>query len=90
MNLNLFQFQKRSPCGSNAVVGKDVLKFLLILLLLFSASCATFVTKPLKLAVDLTFKPAKIITDATVDLVEKPVRKVVEIAKPRNPLKAFR
>ncbi|MDE0576258.1 MAG: hypothetical protein OSB39_04890 [Opitutales bacterium] len=47
-------------------------------------------TKPLKLAVDLTFKPVKIITDATVDLVEKPVRKVVEIAKPKNPLKAFR
>jgi hypothetical protein len=48
------------------------------------------VTKPLKLAVDLTFKPVKIITDATIDLVEKPVRKVVKIAKPKNPLKAFR
>ena len=44
----------------------------------------------MKLAVDLTLKPVKIITDETVDLVEKPVRKVVEIAKPKNPLKAFR
>lgn len=79
-----------SPCVSKVVVGKIVLRFLLILLLLFPASCATFVTKPVKLAVDLTLKPVKIITDATVDLVEKPVRKVVEIAKPKNPLKAFR
>jgi hypothetical protein len=55
-------------------VGKDVLRFLLILLLLFSASCARFVTKLMKLAVDLTLKPVKIITDETVDLVEKPVR----------------
>ena len=65
------------------------MRFLLILLLLFSASCARFVTKLMKLAVDLTLKPVKIITDETVDLVEKPVRKVVEIAKPKNPLKAF-
>ena len=71
-------------------MGKDVLRFLLILLLLFSASCARFVTKLMKLAVDLTLKPVKIIMDETVDLVEKPVRKVVEIAKPKNPLKAFR
>jgi hypothetical protein len=48
------------------------------------------VTKPVKLAVDLTLKPVKIITDATIDLVEKPVCKVVEIAKPKNPLTAFR
>ena len=71
-------------------MGKEVLRFLLILLLIFSTSCATFVTKPVKLAVDLTLKPVKIITDATVDVVEKPVRKAVEIAKPKNPLKAFR
>ena len=47
-------------------------------------------TKPVKLAVDLTLKPVRIITDATIDLVEKPVRKVVEIVKPKNPIKAFR
>ena len=71
-------------------MGKNVFRFHLILLFLFSASCAKFVTKPVKLAVDLTLKPVKIITDATVDLLEKPVRKVVEITKPKNPLKAFR
>jgi hypothetical protein len=48
------------------------------------------VTKPVKFTVDLTLKPLKVITDATVDLVEKPVRKVVEFAKPKNPLKAVR
>ncbi|MBU62328.1 MAG: hypothetical protein CMI26_07485 [Opitutae bacterium] len=61
----------------------------MLLLFLPSVSCTKFVTKPVKFTVDLTLKPLKVITDATVDLVEKPVRKVVEFAKPKNPLKAF-
>ncbi len=39
------------------------------------------VTKPVKAAVDMTVKPVKIVTDAAVDVVEKPVRKAASVVR---------
>ena len=44
------------------------------------------VTKPVKLATDLSLKPLKIVTDETIDIVEKPAKKAVQWVKPKNPL----
>ena len=49
-------------------VGKDVLCVLVLAGVLFFAGCAKMVTKPVKIVVGITLKPAKIVTDATVDL----------------------
>ena len=59
---------------------------LLAALLVIMSSCASMVTKPVKLATGLTFKPIKIVTDATIDIVEKPAKKAVQWVKPKNPL----
>ena len=66
-------------------VGKDVLCVLVLAGVLFFAGCAKMVTKPVKIVVGITLKPAKIVTDATVDLLEKPVRKVVDVARSAKP-----
>ena len=58
---------------------------LLAALLVMMSSCASIVTKPVKLVTDLTLKPVKIVTDATIDVVEKPAKKAIQWAKPKNP-----
>ncbi|SVD59032.1 uncharacterized protein METZ01_LOCUS411886 [marine metagenome] len=66
-------------------VGKDVLCVLVLAGMLFFVGCAKMVTTPVKVVVGMTLKPAKIVTDATVDLLEKPVRKAVDVARSAKP-----
>ena len=66
-------------------VGKDVLRGLVLAGMLFFVGCAKMVTTPVKAVVGMTLKPAKIVTDATVDLIEKPVRKAVDMVRSAKP-----
>ena len=58
---------------------------LTVALLVMMTSCASMVTKPVKLATGLTLKPLKIVTNATIDIVEKPAKKAVQWVKPTIP-----
>ena len=72
------------------VVGKDVLRILVFAGGLQLSGCTKIVTTPVKAVVAVTLKPAKIVTDATVDLIEKPVRKAVDVAGSAKSAKFFR
>jgi len=43
------------------------------------------ITKPVKSATDLTLKPVKIVSDATIDVLEKPAKKAIQWVKPKKP-----
>lgn len=66
-------------------MGKDVLRVLVLAGMFAFVGCTKMVTTPVKAVVDMTLKPAKIVTDATVDLIEKPVRKTVNMARSAKP-----
>ena len=68
-------------------MGKFLLRLALAVVLVTGVSCAKIVTVPVQTAVNLTLKPAKIITDAAVDLVEKPVRTAISVVKPQSLVK---
>ena len=70
---------------TNPKIVKMGIKMLFIAMLMMLASCASIVTKPVKLVTDLTLKPVKIVTDATIDVLEKPAKKAIQWAKPKNP-----
>jgi hypothetical protein len=50
---------------------------------MFINSCGV-ITKPVKLASDLTFKPVKVSSDATIDVLEKPAKKAIQWVKPKK------
>ena len=52
--------------------------------LMFISSCGV-ITKPVKLASDLTFKPVKVSSDATIDVLEKPAKKAIQWVTPKKP-----
>jgi hypothetical protein len=52
--------------------------------LMFINSCGV-ITKPVKLASDLTFKPVKVSSDATIDVLEKPAKKAIQWLTPKKP-----
>ena len=52
--------------------------------LMFISSCGV-ITKPVKLASDLTFKTVKVVSDATIDVLEKPAKKAIQWVTPQKP-----
>ena len=63
------------------IAGKEVF---LLGTLMFISSCGV-ITKPVKLASDLTFKTVKVVSDATIDVLEKPAKKAIQWVKPKKP-----
>jgi hypothetical protein len=51
--------------------------------LLFVSSCG-IITKPVKLATELSLKPVKVVSDATIDVLEKPAKKAIQWVKPKK------
>jgi hypothetical protein len=51
--------------------------------LLLVSSCGV-ITKPVKLATELSLKPVKVVSDATIDVLEKPAKKAIQWVKPKN------
>ena len=52
--------------------------------LLLVSSCGV-ITKPVKLATELSLKPIKVVSDATIDVLEKPAKKAIQWVKPKKP-----
>ena len=55
-----------------------------VLGILFIVSACGVITKPVKIATDLTMKLVKIVTDATIDVLEKPAKKAIRWVKPKK------
>ena len=51
------------------------------LLILLLSSCGV-ITKPVKFVTGAVVKPVKIVTDGSIEILRKPVREAVNLAKP--------
>ena len=52
-----------------------------VLWILCIVSACEVITKPVKIATDLTMKLVKIVTDATIDVLKKPAKKAIRWVK---------